>query len=124
MRSICFGKRRETSNGNMSWVTVIWSMIAAACLTLAAAHLLVWFRKHTAWANLLFSVTVIATAGLAACELWVMRAQTPEEFGAALRWAHVPYWVIVVSLVGFVRTYLRAGRLWLAWAVCAHCRSF
>ena len=102
----------------MNWVTVIWSMIAAACLTLAAAHLLVWFRRRTAWANLLFSMTAIATAGLAACELWVMRAQTPEEFGAAIRWGHVPYWVIVVSLVGFVRTYLRAGRPWLAWTVC------
>ena len=102
----------------MSWVTVIWSMIAAACLTLAAAHLLVWFRRRTAWANLLFSLTAVATAGVAACELWAMRAQTPEEFGAALRWAHVPYWVVVVSLVGFVRTYLRAGRPWLAWTVC------
>jgi PAS domain S-box-containing protein len=102
----------------MSWVTVIWSMIAGACLTLAAAYLLLWFRKRAAWASLLFSVTAIATAILAACELWVMRAQTPEAFGAAIRWGHVPYWVIVVSLVGFVRAYLRAGRPWLAWTVC------
>ena len=102
----------------MSWVTVIWSMIAAACLTLAVAHLLVWFRRRSAWANLLFSLTAVATAGVAACELWSMLALTPEEYGAALRWAHVPYWVLVVSLVGFVRTYLRAGRPWLAWTVC------
>jgi hypothetical protein len=26
----------------VSWVTVVWSMAAAACLTLAAMHLLVW----------------------------------------------------------------------------------
>ncbi len=47
-----------------------------------------------------------------------MRAETPGAFGMAVRWAHVPAWVLIVSLVGFVRLYLRAGRLWLAWAVC------
>ena len=36
----------------------------------------------------------------------------------AVRWAHVPASVLIVSLVGFVRLYLRAGRLWLAWTVC------
>ena len=47
-----------------------------------------------------------------------MRADTPAEFGLALRWIHIPIWVIIVSLVGFVRLYLRAGRPWLAWTVC------
>jgi two-component system, LuxR family, sensor kinase FixL len=35
-----------------------------------------------------------------------------------MRWAHLPAWVLIVSLVGFVRLYLRAGRLWLAWTIC------
>ena len=39
----------------MSWVTVVWSMIASACLTLAVIYLLVWWRNRTAWAHLLFS---------------------------------------------------------------------
>ena len=102
----------------MSWITIIWSMVAAACLTLAAMNFVIWFNKRTAWANLLFSVTAVSTAAVAACELWLMRAATAREFGVALRWAHVPYWVLIVSLVGFVGFYLRAGRLWLAWAVC------
>jgi len=34
-----------------------------------------------------------------------------------IRWMHVPAWVILVSVVAFVRLYLRAGRRWLAWAV-------
>ena len=51
----------------MSWVTVIWSMTASACLTLAALHLLVWCRKRTAWANLLFALTAAATTALAVC---------------------------------------------------------
>jgi hypothetical protein len=36
-----------------------------------------------------------------------MRAERPGEFGIAVRWAHV----LIVSLVGFVRLYLRAGRV-------------
>ena len=102
----------------MSWVTIIWSMVASACLTLAALHLLVWCRKRTAWANLLFSLTAAATAALAACEFWMMRAETPAEVGAAIRWGHVPFWALMISLVGFVRLHMRAGRPWLAWAVC------
>ncbi len=31
----------------MSWVTVIWSMNASACLTLAVIYFLVWHRNRT-----------------------------------------------------------------------------
>jgi PAS domain S-box-containing protein len=102
----------------MSWVTITWSMTAAACLTLAVMHLRIWFRKRAAWANLLFSLTAMATTGAAFCELWMMHAVTPDEFGRALRWMHVPVWALTLSLVGFTRFYLRAGRPWLAWTVC------
>jgi two-component system, LuxR family, sensor kinase FixL len=102
----------------MSWVTVIWAMIASACLTLALVHGLVWWRRREAQANLLFALTAFAAAVFAGCELWIMRAETPDAFGMAVRWAHVPATVLIVSLVGFVRLYLRAGRLWLAWMVC------
>jgi two-component system, LuxR family, sensor kinase FixL len=102
----------------MSWVTIIWAMIASACLTLALVHLLVWWRRREALANLLFALTAVATAIYGGCELWMMRAETTGAFGLAARWTHVPAWVLIVSLVGFVRLYLRAGRLWLAWTVC------
>ena len=49
----------------------------------------------------------------------MMLAQTPAQFAAALLWAQVPTWVIVVSLAGFVRLYLRAGRRGLLWSVFA-----
>jgi two-component system, LuxR family, sensor kinase FixL len=107
----------------MSWVTIIWSMTAAACLTLAAIHFLVWWQRRTAWADLVFTLTAAGVAVYAGCELSMMRAQTPEQFAAALRWLQVPTWVIVVSLAGFVRLHLRAGRRWLAWSVFAT-RSF
>jgi len=100
----------------MSWVTIIWSMTASACLTLAAVNLLVWCKKRTEGANMLFSLTAVGTASMAYCELWMMRAETPGQFGTALRWLHVPAWALLVALVGFVRLYLRAGRPWLAWS--------
>jgi PAS domain S-box-containing protein len=101
----------------MNWVTVIWSMGGGACLTLALMHLVVWWKDRTARANLVFSVMAVAVAVFAALELMLMRAETPGQFGMAVRWMHVPAWVIIASLVGFVRLYLRAGRRWLAWAV-------
>src|SRR5947207_603141 len=101
----------------ISRVTLIWCMCGGACLMLALMHLVVWWKDRTARANLVFSVMAIAVAAFAVLELALMRAETPEQFGLAIRWMHVPAWVIIVSLVGFVRLYLRAGRRWLAWAV-------
>src|SRR5258708_8474267 len=97
----------------MSWVTIIWAMIASACLTLALLHVLVWWRRREARANLLFALTAVATAVFAGFELWMMQAATPGAFGMAGRWAHVPAWMLIVSLVGFVRLYLPARGLWL-----------
>jgi PAS domain S-box-containing protein len=101
----------------MNLLTIIWSMIASACLTLAVINFLVWFQKRTAWANLLISVNAVGTAGLAFCELSVMMADTPAKISRGLWWGNLPVWMIVVSLVLFIRLYLRSGRVWLAWTV-------
>ena len=92
-------------------------MGAGACMTLALIHLVVWWKDRTARVNLVFSVMAIAVAAFAAIELAMMRAETPQQLGIAVRWVHVPVWVITVSLVIFVRLYLKSGRQWLAWAV-------
>jgi len=102
----------------MSLVTIIWSMIGSACLTLAAISFLTWCRNREAWANLFFSLLAAGTAAFAFCELGMMRARTPAEFGTVLKWGHVPTWLIVVSLVWFARSYFKAGRKWLAWLAC------
>jgi hypothetical protein len=78
----------------VSWVTIIWSMVVSACLTLAAMHLLVWSRRRSAWAHLLSSLLTVGVAGYAGCELWMMRVETPTEFDMALRWAYVQGWVV------------------------------
>src|SRR6266480_4587992 len=101
----------------MSWVTINWSLDSGACVTLALMNCVVWWKDRTARANLAFSVMAIAVAIFAGFELALMRAQTPEQFGEVVRWLHVPVWVMIASLVAFVRLYLRAGRPWLAWAI-------
>jgi len=103
----------------MSWITVIWSATAAICLTLAGVHFLVWAKSRESLANLLFSISAASASSCAGFELSLMHAQTPEQYGEILRWFHVPLAVLVVSLIWFVRHYLRAGRLWLLWLFCA-----
>src|SRR5947208_8559195 len=102
----------------MSWIIIVWSMNAAACLTLAAIYLLVWCKQRQDPAHLLFSVTAVAAAAIAAFELEMMHAETVGQYEALMRWIHVPVWVLVISFVSFVRLYLHAGRRWLAWSIC------
>jgi two-component system sensor kinase FixL len=101
----------------MSWVTVLWSMIVSACLTLGLVHGLIWMLRRDARASLVFALTAVGTAALAADELWMMRAGTPAEFARAVLLLHVPAWALIIALVSFMRIYLRAGRRWLAWTV-------
>jgi two-component system, LuxR family, sensor kinase FixL len=103
----------------MSWVTIIWSMNAGACLSMAALYLLAWAKQRAPWANLHFSCAAVSTAAMVFCELGMMHAQTPGQFGTALRWLHVAAFVVVLSLIAFVFTYTGAGRPWLGWAVCS-----
>jgi two-component system sensor kinase FixL len=102
----------------MSPITIIWSMIASACLTLAVINLLVWCKNRTAWASLLFSLTAVSLAVFTFFELWLMRAETVAEISTAMRWGHVPMLFWLASVTWFVRLYLKAGRRWLAWMVC------
>jgi two-component system, LuxR family, sensor kinase FixL len=92
-------------------------MNAAACLTLAGIYLLVWFKQPKEWAYLAFSFTAVAAAAIAAFELAMLRAGTTPQYEALMRWIHLPVWLLTVSFVSFVRLYLRAGRVWLAWSI-------
>ncbi len=101
-----------------SWVTVVWTAIAASCLTLAAVHALIGLRQRSG-ANILFAVNSMSVAAIAAFELALMRAATPAEYGSIARWTHVPVFVLVASFVLFVRAFFRAGPRWLGWAAIA-----
>ena len=83
----------------MSWITIVWSMNAAACLTLAALYCVVWLKQRENWVYLLFSSSAVAAAAIAAFELAMMHAETAELYEALVRWIHVPVWVLLVSFV-------------------------
>jgi PAS domain S-box-containing protein len=103
----------------ISWVVVAWSMMAAASLTLALIHFVVWLRQRAERGHLLFFALAISAAAFAWFELLLMRASTPAAYGEILKWAHVPLTAFVLSIVGFVHFYLGTGRMWLAYATCA-----
>jgi two-component system, LuxR family, sensor kinase FixL len=93
-------------------------MTASACITLGLIHLIIWCRQRDSWANLLFALAALGTAAFTGFEIAMMRAETPAVFALALRWIHVPGWIVILSLAGFVRLYLKAGRNWLLWSIC------
>src|SRR5262249_61779003 len=101
----------------MNWIIVLWSMNAAACLTLAGIYLLVWCRQRTDWAYLVLSCSAVAGGGLTGFELGLLEGQSAEDYSGILGWAQLPVWGVVVSVVIFVRLFLRARRWWLAWSV-------
>ena len=98
----------------MNWPVALWLVIASTCLTLAVIHLHVWLRQRQALGNAAFAVLAISVAGMSYVELRMMYAETPQAFARFLWWYHVPVWSGLVSLVVFVRIYLRAGWAWLA----------
>src|SRR5262249_42135800 len=61
----------------MSWVTIVWSMNAAACLTLAGMHVVVWGEGRAARANLVFAVVAGAGAGAAGVLIWIFLVEKP-----------------------------------------------
>ena len=62
----------------MSWVTAVWSMNAAACLTLAGFYFAVWCKQRQSPMYLLFSCSAIAAAAISAFELWMLNSRTVD----------------------------------------------
>lgn len=102
----------------MSWITIVWSMVASACLTIALMHLIIWSRRKQDWVHLVFALAATSAAAFSAFELLLMRAETVEQYVALQHWLYVPAFAIVLALMGFTRLYLGTGRPWLAYTVC------
>jgi two-component system sensor kinase FixL len=101
----------------MNWVESAWTTMIAASLMLGVVHLFVWQKQRLQYAHLLFFVLAASAAAYGAFELARMRAETPASLIANARWSHVPLAMVILSIVGFVRLYFDAGRLWLAYVV-------
>src|SRR5437773_6301613 len=97
----------------MSWLTTIWTVIASACLTLAAIHVHVWMWQRQAVGNAAFALLAASVAGMAYAEVHLLHADTTSEFGRMLWWYQIPIWTGFIALVCFVLFHLHAGRAWL-----------
>jgi PAS domain S-box-containing protein len=76
----------------MSWITVIWSMNAGACLTLAAFYGAVWSKQREHRVYLLRCCTAVAATVISGFALWVLNATTVEQHQLLMRWMRVPVW--------------------------------
>src|SRR6516162_5440076 len=102
----------------MSWVTAIWFLLIGWCIAMAFPTLLVGIRQRRG-AHLFFSLAALSVVAIAVGELLMMRATTVELLGRTLQWSFVLYFVLVAALIGFVRLYFGAGRIWLGLTILA-----
>ena len=98
----------------MSVISITWLLIGGVYLGVAAQFFVVWLRTRTVYMGI-FALSAASGAALMLFELALMRAGTPAESGEAFRWVQLAVVCAVVGMVWFVRFYLQAGKLWLAW---------
>jgi two-component system, LuxR family, sensor kinase FixL len=101
----------------MDWIDASWISMATVSATLAFVDLSIWFRQRHLTVYLMFAVCSMSAATIAILELLMMRTVTPEHWIQLVRWARVPFAILLISLVGFVRLQFRASRR--VWAVLA-----
>ncbi|MFC2164556.1 hypothetical protein ACFLT2_06110 [Acidobacteriota bacterium] len=94
----------------MSVLTILWSMVSAACLTLAFVHFNIWLRNRKSQANLFFTWSAIGAAGCAVFELLMLRAKTTEAFEFAVQYNHITLFILLVSLVWFVEVHFKTAQ--------------
>jgi len=100
----------------INWLTALWSMVAASLLTLAAMNLALAVRgdRKEAKGHLLFVVLAVSAAATGVFELLLANAETIDQYGALLKWAHVPVGLLIFVIPWFVLMLFRAGRPSLA----------
>jgi len=97
----------------MNAVVMLWGAVVGTALALAGVHILLWFLERRAWGNLVFAVIAVSVAGISVTELGMMLSATPAEYGAWVRWFHVPNFCLLTGIILFVRIQFGTGRLWL-----------
>jgi len=101
----------------MGFVTILWSMGAAAALTLAALCGLAWLGERRDLGRLIFLFIALGAVAGMRCEVGMMHAATAGEYAQWLRWYHLPVFLVIIGYLFLVRSYLGTGRLSLAWTI-------
>jgi two-component system sensor kinase FixL len=96
------------------WISIVWPMMmgigtTAGALSLMAAVLVPRFRA----ALLAFAVFNLSLALVVGFEFALLRSATPEAYGLAMRWVHLPLAAMIIASIVFLRLHLGPGRMWL-----------
>ncbi len=100
----------------MNWMTILWPMVAGACVTLALINLRVAMGDGRRAPHIFFFLSALAVAAISGMELALLQADDLERCQTVLRWAAVPIAIMVSSVAGFVWSFFGTGRAWLALA--------
>ncbi len=101
----------------MSWITVVWSMASAVCLTLAAIHFAIWLKRRREVAHLLFALSALGAAGRGFIELTMLKATTVSGYVAALRLSYLPLTLLLIAMAWYACKYFGVGRPILAMVI-------
>jgi two-component system sensor kinase FixL len=101
----------------LNWITIIWPMAIAACVTLAAIHAQIGARMigRDRLAHVYFTISALAVAATGFFELLLLQTRDHGQFQRLMLYAQAPIWLMQVSLAGFTwhfleRGWLRVGR--------------
>ncbi|MCL7980854.1 MAG: sigma 54-interacting transcriptional regulator [marine benthic group bacterium] len=92
---------------------------AGICLALGLQHAFVWARGRRNPARLLIAIAALAVLGNALVEARMYTAETPAQFGTALKWSVVFIDLFLAALIWFVVSWTGNARRWLAIAATA-----
>ncbi|HWS79010.1 MAG TPA: PAS domain S-box protein [Thermomonas sp.] len=102
----------------MDWIDLAWTMMCTAALSMAAIHVLVWFKRRDQLGHLAFALAALSLAAAGLIEVTSLRAATVSEYAVLVRWCFVPTFIALVSFMLFVRWQFNVGRLWLVILFC------
>lgn len=100
----------------MSWLDIAWLMLAGTCAAFALLALRIAGGGRDWQPYLFLGLASLSVACVCVLELAIMRADNLDHCRSILRWASVPIAAMITSVTGFVWTYFRTGRRWLALA--------
>ena len=92
-------------------------VVSAVCFTLGIVNLRLWLGNRDRFDLLAICAVCFFGGAYALFELTWLHSVSPSEFGKIMRWSHIASWGIIVSLAIFLRLHLKAGPMWLLWAI-------
>ena len=100
----------------MTWIDLIWPMLASASLLTGFTHAVVWVTRPTQRVHLAFALAALSIGALALLELTIYRSLSPSVIAETLRWMHVAVACMVLAMVYVLYEWFGYGSLRIAMA--------